>query len=76
MNNDQDNHPAATVSTAAAPGQARPSRRQILRGAGAGLGAAALGPVLGLGGSAAGASTRLTARASGRMTRFWRSSMR
>jgi beta-galactosidase len=65
MNNDQDNHPAATVSTAAAPGQARPSRRQILRGAGAGLGAAALGPVLGLGGSAAGASTRLTARASG-----------
>ncbi len=65
MNTDQDNHPAATVSTAAAPGQARPSRRQVLRGAGAGLGAAALAPVLGLAGSAAGASTRLTARASG-----------
>jgi beta-galactosidase len=65
MNTDQDNHSADTVSTAAAPGQARPSRRQVLRGAGAGLGAAALAPVLGLGGSAAGASTRLTARASG-----------
>ena len=69
MNSEQDNHPATTVSAAAAPGQGRPSRRQILRGAGAGLGAAALGPVLGS--SAAGASTRLTARASGsRVTDF------
>jgi beta-galactosidase len=63
MSADQDNHPAATVSTTATSGQARPSRRQVLRGAGAGLGAAALAPVLGS--SAAGASTRLTARASG-----------
>ena len=49
-----------------------PSRRQMLRGAGAGLGVAALAPVLGLGGRPAGADrARLTARAAGgRVTDF------
>jgi beta-galactosidase len=40
-----------------------PSRRQLLRGAGAGLGAAALAPVLGAGQGPAEARVRLTARA-------------
>jgi beta-galactosidase len=42
-----------------------PSRRDMLRGAGVGLGVAALAPVFGVGGTAALAQTRVTARASG-----------
>ena len=53
--------PVPTV-TAEAGG---PSRRQVLRGAAAGLGAAALVPVLGMAGSPASAQARVTARASG-----------
>src|SRR5450755_925027 len=67
MDADQKNH-AALPSHASGP-----SRRQVLRGAGAGLGAAALGPVLAAGGQPADAATRarLTARAAAnRMTDF------
>jgi len=52
----------ATDGTGQAGG---PSRRAVLRGAGAGLGVAALAPVFGAGGTAALAQTRVTARASG-----------
>jgi beta-galactosidase len=52
--------PAPTAAEAGGP-----SRRQVLRGAAAGLGAAALAPVLGMGGSPASAQARVTARASG-----------
>jgi beta-galactosidase len=43
----------------------RPTRRQVLRGAGAGLGAAALAPFLGLAGRPADARDRVTARLAG-----------
>src|ERR1039457_4249431 len=52
--------PAPTAAEAGGP-----SRRQVLRGAAAGLGAAALVPVLGMAGSPASAQARVTARASG-----------
>jgi beta-galactosidase len=52
--------PAPTAAEAGGP-----SRRQVLRGAAAGLGAAALAPVLGMAGSPASAQARVTARASG-----------
>jgi beta-galactosidase len=52
----------APIVTAEAGG---PSRRQVLRGAAAGLGAVALAPVLGMPGSPASAQARVTARASG-----------
>ena len=59
------------------PHASGPSRRQVLQGAGAGLGAAALAPLLGLGEEPAGAAqARLTARAAvNRITDFgpgWR----
>ena len=52
-----DNSPAAPGDAAAAP-----TRRQVLRGAGAGLGAAALAPVLGLAGRPADARDRVAGR--------------
>ncbi|HUY52856.1 MAG TPA: glycoside hydrolase family 2 TIM barrel-domain containing protein [Streptosporangiaceae bacterium] len=63
MDADQDKH-ADSLRCAGAKA-ATPSRRQVLRGAGAGLGAVALAPVIGLQGHPADASTRVTARASG-----------
>jgi beta-galactosidase len=63
MEADQTNH-------AALPPASGPSRRQVLRGAGAGLGAAALAPVLAAGPAGA-AQARLTARAAAnRITDF------
>ena len=53
--------PAADTATQAGG----PSRRDLLRAAGAGLGAVALAPVFGMGEAADRATTRLTARASG-----------
>ena len=82
MSAGQDNHAPATPPPGGHPtghpaGQPGlqppgPSRRQMLRGAGAGLGVAALAPVLGLGGRPTGADrARLTARAAGsRVTDF------
>ena len=75
MSADQDNHAAprphvgGQAAGRPAPG---PSRRQVLRGTGAGLGAAALAPVLRLGEPEAGAArARLTMRAAaGRVTDF------
>src|ERR1035438_10238789 len=59
--------PAADTATQAGG----PSRRDLLRAAGAGLGAVALAPVFGMGEAADRATTRLTARASGaRSTHF------
>jgi beta-galactosidase len=55
-----DNLPAASSEATAGP-----TRRQVLRGAGAGLGAAALAPALGLAGRPADARDRVTARMSG-----------
>ena len=46
MGADQDNHAASRPQAGGRPAPG-PSRRQVLRGAGAGLGAAALAPVLG-----------------------------
>src|SRR5580704_14996285 len=70
MDADQRNH------TALPPHASGPSRRQILRGAGAGLGAVALAPVLTAGQAGAATRTRLTARAAAnRVTDFgqgWR----
>ena len=71
MGADQKNHAAPP------PHASGPSRRQVLQGAGAGLGAAALAPVLGLGAwPADAAQARLTARAAAnRITDFgpgWR----
>ena len=65
-------HPAGTHPASQAPGRPGPSRRQVLRGAGAGLGAAALAPVLGAGERPADAARiRLTARsAPDRVTDF------
>ena len=74
MGADQDNQAAMPpqLSYPAGPPGSGPSRRQVLRGAGAGLGAAALAPVLGLGERpASAAQARLTARAAGgRVTDF------
>ncbi|MFI5066673.1 MAG: glycoside hydrolase family 2 TIM barrel-domain containing protein, partial [Streptosporangiales bacterium] len=87
MSADQDNHAAPRPHAGSHPaGQPRagsggraagrpapgPSRRQVLRGTGAGLGAAALAPVLRLGEPEAGAArARLTVRAAaGRVTDF------
>jgi beta-galactosidase len=66
MDADQRNH------TALPPHASGPSRRQVLRGAGAGLGAVALAPVLTAGQPAGAATrTRLTARAAAnRLTDF------
>ena len=66
MGADRENHAALP------PHASGPSRRQVLRGAGAGLGAAALAPVLGLGAwPAEAAQARLTARAAAnRITDF------
>jgi beta-galactosidase len=65
MGADQENHAALP------PHASGPSRRQLLRGAGAGLGAAALAPVLGGGWPAEAAQARLTARAAAdRITDF------
>ena len=71
MGADQKNHAAPP------PHASGPSRRQVLQGAGAGLGAAALAPLLGLGEEPAeAAQARLTARAAAnRITDFgqgWR----
>ena len=67
MDADQTNHAALP------PHAGSPSRRQILRGAGAGLGAVALAPVLAAGPADA-AQARLTARAAAnRMTDFGQS---
>ena len=82
MSAGQDNHgfvtpppggpPAGHPAGQPGPQPPGPSRRQMLRGAGAGLGVAALAPVLGLGGRPTGADwARLTARAAGsRVTDF------
>jgi beta-galactosidase len=65
MDADQKNHAALP------PHASGPSRRQVLRGAGAGLGAAALAPVLGAGPAGAASRARLTARAAAnRLTDF------
>ena len=70
MSADRENHGLTDDSAERAAG---PSRRQVLRGAGAGLGAAALAPVLGMAGRPAAASTRLAQRAAGdRVTDFGR----
>jgi len=66
MDQDKISHPAQPQQAAAhsdAPG--RPSRRQVLRGAGAGLGAVALAPMLGLAGRPTDPRGRVTARVSG-----------
>ena len=75
MDASQDNHaavpPHAGGHGASLPGRPGPSRRQLLRGAGAGLGAAALAPVLGAAAQPADAGIRLTARAAAdRVTDF------
>ena len=65
MDADQTNHAALP------PHASGPSRRQVLRGAGAGLGAVALAPVLAAGAPADAAQARLTARAAAnRITDF------
>ena len=55
----------SATATVSGPAGTRPTRRQVLRGAGTGLGAAALAPVLGRSGSTAAASTRPAALAAG-----------
>ncbi len=60
-------HDATTPTShdATTPATGGPSRRQLLRGAGAGLGAVALAPMLGHGSRPADARDRVTARAAG-----------
>src|SRR5216683_2614004 len=80
MGADQDNHDAVRPQASGHPTEGYPavdqppvpSRRQVLRVAGAGLGAAALAPVLGAGERPADAArARLTARAAAnRVTDF------
>src|SRR5215469_17416637 len=58
-----DGDKADCLPTAADPPASQPSRRQVLYGAGASLGLAALGPALGRGHHPAGSTGRVTARA-------------
>ena len=58
-----DGEKAGRLPTAGDAPASQPSRRQVLYGAGAGLGLAALGPVLGRGHHPAGGTGRVTARA-------------
>jgi beta-galactosidase len=70
MNQDKIGHPAQPQQAAARSDEpGRPSRRQVLRGAGAGLSAAALAPVLGLAGRPTDPRGRVTARVNG--NRSW-----